>query len=185
MSVRRLSGSRGTKSQSISVHLSKLCCLQISAGLPSPQRADWPQLQIGHNFRLATTSICIKGQCQGQTCKNPSLFTKHFIDHAGALSHRFGHSVLSIWVSVVLGCLLHVFFCPMRSGEFTTVDPLFPPIHSSDVALDSHLSTSILRVKLRRAKTDPVGERVEIFFWQDNHCLMSSKRNPSLPLSLP
>ena len=36
---------QGLKSQSVSVYLSALRHLQITAGLPAPQRAEWPRLK--------------------------------------------------------------------------------------------------------------------------------------------
>ena len=67
------------------------------------------------------------------------------------------------------GCLLFG-FCFMHYWELTTADPLSSSIHCSDIALDSHLFSSILQVKLHRAKTDWVSKGVDIL---DCYCLMS------------
>ena len=56
------------------------------------------------------------------------------------------------------------YFGFMRSGEFTiTSQSTRPAVRLSGVAIDSHHTLSLLRVRLRRAKTDPLGQGVEIF----------------------
>ena len=56
-----------------------------------------------------------------------------------------------LWAASCLG-----FFGFMCSGEFTMVDSNSQPaISISDVQVDSHLAPSMVKIHLRRAKTDP------------------------------
>ena len=72
-----------------------------------------------------------------------------------------------LWAACCLG-----FFGFMRAGEFTTVDPNAPPaILSSDVAVDSHTTPRMVRVFLKRAKTDPFGKGVHIYMAATRHGL--------------
>ena len=64
-----------------------------------------------------------------------------------------------LWAACCLG-----YFGFLRSGEFTLPDLSTPPsIFASDLEVDSHHNPSIVRVRLRRAKTDPFGEGVSIY----------------------
>ena len=64
-------------------------------------------------------------------------------------------------------CLAYFGF--MRAGEFTTSSSIDPPaILASDVAVDSHTNPSMLRILLRRAKTDPFGKGVVICVGKTN-----------------
>ena len=56
----------------------------------------------------------------------------------------------------------------MRSDEFTTTSSSTPAILATDLAVDSHESLSVVKVTLRRAKTDPFGKGVDIFFGRTN-----------------
>ena len=52
----------------------------------------------------------------------------------------------------------------MRAGEFTARDTsTTPTIQVSDVAVDSHIHPTVLRVFLAKAKTDPFGKGVNIW----------------------
>lgn len=49
----------------------------------------------------------------------------------------------------------------MRSGEFTACRAnQGDPISLSDVAVDSHGDPSVIRLRLRKAKTDPYGKGI-------------------------
>ena len=64
-----------------------------------------------------------------------------------------------MWAACCLG-----FFGFMRAGEFSAASPREPAsICASDVAVDSHTNPSMVRVFLRRAKTDPFGKGVAIY----------------------
>ena len=51
----------------------------------------------------------------------------------------------------------------MRSGEFILARTAEPALYLLDMAIDSHHTPSILRVRLYRAKTNTFGRGVEIF----------------------
>ena len=64
-----------------------------------------------------------------------------------------------LWTACCLG-----YFGFMRSGEFTSPSPgAQPSITVADVAVDSHDAPSVVKVFLRRAKTDPFGNGVNIY----------------------
>ena len=72
-----------------------------------------------------------------------------------------------LWAASCLG-----YFGFMRAGEFTMTDPKeSPAIQSSDVSVDSHTYPSILRIFLRRAKTDPFGKGVYVCVGRTNSSL--------------
>ena len=143
---------QGLKSQSISTYLSGLRHLQVSAGLQPPQRSTWPRLQyvLKGIARSQLTSVrrrlpitaAIMTRLQGAI---PSVCTNQY-------------EAKLLWAACCLG-----YFGFMRSGEFTSARTAEPAVCLSDVAIDSHHTPSLLRVRLRRAKTDPFGQGVEIF----------------------
>ena len=63
----------------------------------------------------------------------------------------------------MLGSMLCGLLWLMCSGEFMTVDPSSPSICVFDATVDSHVSLTMVRITLRRAKTDPFGKGVNIF----------------------
>ena len=63
-----------------------------------------------------------------------------------------------LWAACCLG-----FFGFLRAGEFTATGGSAPPITLADVSVDSHSAPSVLKVRLRKAKTDPFGRGVELF----------------------
>ena len=63
-----------------------------------------------------------------------------------------------LWAACCLG-----FFGFLRAGEFTATGGLAPPITLADVLVDSHSAPSVLKVRLRKAKTDPFGRGVKLF----------------------
>ena len=72
-----------------------------------------------------------------------------------------------LWAACCLG-----FFGFMRSGEFTLPSSSSQPaIYASDVAVDSHHSPTLVKIFLRRAKTDPFGNGVNIFMGRSNTAL--------------
>ena len=55
------------------------------------------------------------------------------------------------------------YFAFMRAGEFTVFSMAPPGILLSEVAINLRLVPTVVRLWLRRAKTDPFGRGVEIF----------------------
>lgn len=143
---------RGLKSQSISTYLSGLRHLQVSAGFQPPDRSEWPRLQYvlkgitrsqpQAGIRRLPITAAIMSQLQlalPQAC-------------AGQMEAKL------LWAACCMG-----YFGFMRSGEFTSDKTADPAVQSTDVAVDSHESPKIVRIRLRRAKTDPFGRGVDIF----------------------
>ena len=71
-----------------------------------------------------------------------------------------------LWAAACVG-----FFGFMRSGEFTcrsSEEP--PPILSSAVAVDSHVTPTTVNIFLKKAKTDPFGNGVNILLGGTTRC---------------
>lgn len=144
---------QGVQPQSISSYLSALRHLQVSAGLPAPNRTEWPRLQY-----------VLKGIRRSQPSNSqPRLpitipILRKLLEVWAADPHGDYESRL-LWAAACLG-----FFGFLRSGEFTLSDlQASPPILSSGVAIDSRENPTVIRVHLRHAKTDPFGKGVAIF----------------------
>ena len=133
--------------------MSGLWHLEVSAGLQPPQRSNWPRLQYALKgiARSQPTSAC---RCLSITAVNMT---------------RLQEAIPSVPRSqyeakLLLGGHAALYFGFMRSREFTITSQLTEPaVRLSDVAIDSHHTPTLLRVRLRRAKTDPLGQGVEIF----------------------
>ncbi|XP_011407305.1 PREDICTED: uncharacterized protein LOC105314691 [Amphimedon queenslandica] len=63
-----------------------------------------------------------------------------------------------IWAAICVG-----YFGFLRVGEFTATDLSPANILMSEVAINSRTSPTAIRLRLRKAKTDPFGRGVEIF----------------------
>ena len=78
-----------------------------------------------------------------------------------------------IWAACCIG-----FFGFLRSGEFTvpSLEEYDPSIHLSlsDIALDSHTHPSILRIRLKRSKTDPFRFGVDTYMGKTQHPFLCS-----------
>ena len=143
---------QGLKSQSISTYLSAVRHLQISAGLPAPQRSEWPRLQY-----------ILKGIARAQSSP-----PRRRLPITASIMSRLQTACMSAFPEVVEARLLWAACCLgyfgfLRSGEFTTTSTSQSAVHVSDVAIDSHHSPSIVKVTVRQAKTDPFGRGVNIF----------------------
>ena len=143
---------QGLKSQSISTYLSAVRHLQISAGLPAPQRFEWPRLQY-----------ILKGIARAQLSppRRRLPITASIMSQLQTACMSAFPEVLEarmLWAACCLG-----YFGFLRSGEFTTTSTSQSTVHVSDIAIDSHHSPSIVKVTVRQAKTDPFGRGVSIF----------------------
>ena len=69
---------------------------------------------------------------------------------------------IMLWAAACTG-----FFGFLRAGEFTvpTVQGYDPEVHLSltDVAIDSHTTPSVVRLRIKQSKTDPLRQGVDIF----------------------
>lgn len=133
--------------------MSALRHLQISAGLPSTTRSDWPRLQY-----------VLKGikRSQPQSGKQRLPITSavmSLLRTTWATGIESDFETRLLWAA---SCL--AFFGFLRSGELSLESSSSQPaILRSDVAVDSHSSPSMLSVHLRRAKTDPFGRGVTLY----------------------
>ena len=149
---------QGLRAQSISSYLSALRHMQVSAGLAATPRSEWPRLQY-----------ILKGITRGQSDPKRRrlpitagiMLRLHHICLAGSMD---AFEARLLWAACCLG-----YFGFMRSGEFTCTDLTSPPsICAADIAVDSHDTPSVVKVRLRRAKTDPFGQGVSIFMGKTN-----------------
>ena len=146
---------QGLKHQSIAVYLAGLRHFQIAAGLDPTLRSAWPRLQyVLRGIKRSSDLSPLRVRLPITT--SILLRLKEVWDRAPA-SDRYKAKLL--WAACCLG-----YFGFMRAGEFTLVDTKEPAaIRVADVAVDSHTSPSMVRVLLRRSKTDLAGKGVHIF----------------------
>lgn len=144
---------QGLKSQSISCYLSALRHLQVSAGHNSPQRANWPRLQ----YVLKGISRDQPGTSNRRLPITAKIMYQILTNSHSAFPDSFEARLF--WAACCLG-----YFGFMRSGEFTVTGLSPPAIQAADLAVDSHESPTLVKVTLRRAKTDPFGKGVDIYF---------------------
>ena len=145
---------QGLSPQSISAYMSAVRHLQIAAGFAAIHRCEWPRLQY------VIKGIRRSGDCTSKRVRLPItaeiLHSLYTVWSEGPLKNTYEACLL--WAACCTG-----FFGFMRSGEFTATNPNSPSIMASDIAVDSHISPSVMRVFLRRAKTDPFGKGVSIY----------------------
>ena len=145
---------QGLKPQSISVYLSALRHLEVSAGLDPPLRAAWPRLQyVLRGIKRSQDSASNRVRLPITTAIMHQL--RLIWANAPADDH---YQATMLWAACCLG-----YFGFMRAGEFSAVNSREPgSILVSDVAVDSHTNPSVVRVFLWRAKADPFGEGVSL-----------------------
>ena len=146
---------QGLQFHTISCYLSAVRHLQIASGLGAVSRAEWPYLQYvlkgirrsaassPKRVRLPITRNIMKKLHEAfAPAGNPSSYDSRLL-----------------WAACCLA-----FFGFLRSGEFTT-SALGgrPSICFSDLAVDSNSSPSVIKIHLRRSKTDPFGQGISIF----------------------
>ena len=157
---------QGLKAQSISSYPSALCYLQVSIGLQATLRSEWPCLQ----YILKGIARCQRRPVQRRLPITVGIMRQLQSGCSSELQDAYESRLL--WAACCLG-----YFGFMRAGEFTaTSQDNLPTVMASDVAVDSHHSPSLLRVKLRRAKTDPFDRGVDIYFGRTstNLCPMAA-----------
>ena len=139
MSICSIPGPSRIKSQSISVYLSGLRHLQVSAGFQPPQRAEWPRLQYilkgiahqqphGPSRRLPITAAIMS---QLQTVL-PQMSASPY-------------EASMMWAACCLG-----YFGFMRSGEFTADRATEAVVIAADVAVDSHTNSRLSSVRQKQ-----------------------------------
>ena len=127
----------------------------MAAGLDPAIRSAWPRLQyVLRGIKRAQDSA--PSRVRLPVTASIMLHLKQAWNVAPT-SNRYKATLL--WAACCLG-----YFGFMRAGEFT-VGKLKEPaiIRVADVAVDSHSSPSMVRVHLRRSKTDPFGKGIHIY----------------------
>ena len=154
---------QGLKPQSISVHLAALRHLEVSAGLNPLLRAALPHLQyVLRGIKQAQDSASQRVRLPITAAIMRQL--QKVWDNAPAVDQ---YQATMLWAACCLG-----FFGFMRAGELSASFPGEPAsIRASDVAVDSHSNPSMVRVFLRRAKTDPFGKGVSIYLGKTDSSL--------------
>ena len=144
---------QGLKPQTINSYLAALRHLQVSAGLPTPNRADWPRLHY-------TLRGIQRSQPSAQRQRLPITATvMRNLLHTWSSAPTDHYKSRLMWAA---SCL--AFFGFLRSGEFTLRSLAeSPAILASDAAVDSRTEPSVVTIRLRRAKTDPFGRGVSIY----------------------
>lgn len=143
---------QGLRPSSISCYLAAVRHLQIEAGHPAGRRSDYPRLQ----YVLKGISYSLKEPKRIRLPITADIMdTLRQIWLAGSCSYT---SCL-LWATA---CCAYFGF--LRLGELLLTGPNTPPaISVSDVAIDSHTAPSLVRIFLRKSKTDPGGKGVHIF----------------------
>lgn len=146
----------GLKLQTIKCYLSTLRHAQIANGFPDPR--------IGQDHpRLECILRGIK-RSQASSSASPRSWLPITPDILRLICSHLPASPDScmIWAACCLG-----FFGFLRAGEFTvpSMEDFDPEAHLSlaDIALDSHSSPSLMRVRIKQSKTDPFRKRVDIY----------------------
>ena len=143
----------GLQPQSISAYLSALRHLQISAGLDAVDRSQFPRLQ----YILKGISRSQPSNARARLPITGEVMRVLLRAWSSGLEKEFEARLL--WAAACLA-----FFGFMRSGEFTVPNlRATPSITAADVELIPPAAPSMIRVFLRRAKTDPFGKGVNIF----------------------
>ena len=146
----------GLKVQSIKCYLSALRYAQIANGFPDPRiGSDHPRLEC-----------ILRGIKRSQASANPPARSRLPItpDILSSIRLHLPHSPDSpmIWAACCLA-----FFGFLRAGEFTVPSraEFDPEVHLSlaDLALDSHSSPSLMRIRIKQSKTDPFRHGVDIY----------------------
>ena len=143
---------QGLKVQSIFSYLSALRHLQVSSGLPPPQQVEWPRLQY-----------MLKGIARGQASSLQKWLpiTATIMKGLQVLCASMSARVVEARLLWAACCLRYFGF--MRAGEFTLDrGTASPSICQEDEAVDSHQHPSLVRIRLRRAKTNPFGRGISI-----------------------
>lgn len=144
---------QGLKQQSIKSYLAALRHLQVSAGLPAPDRSECPRLPYTLRGIQRSQSLA-----KSQRLPITASVMRHLLS-SWSVAGGDQYEARLLWAA---SCL--AFFGFLRSGEFTLASQsAIPAIMANDVAVDSREHPSVVSVHLRRAKTDPFGRGVSLF----------------------
>ena len=117
------------------------------------QRSNWPHLQ----YVLKGNARSQPGSTRRRLLITPAIMQQLLTACPIAFPIEFEAELL--WAAC---CIAYFEF--LRSGEFTVPDATaIPAICAADVATDLHTSPSFMKIRLRKAKTDQLGNGVDIF----------------------
>ncbi len=137
------------------------CChLTIETGNIPPPMSQWPQLQYvlkGIKRRDSSTPHSTRTKWLPITAEIMSIIQSVLLTGASGLDQS---NSLMLWAACCTG-----YFGFMRSGEFTScqANQGSSTLQTSEVAMDSHSNPTVIRLFLRKAKTDPFGKGVYIY----------------------
>ena len=147
------------KYQSVKCYLSAVRHLQITDGFTDPFRSDMPRLDY-----VMKGIKRVQGE-NGMNRPNPRLPITP--DILSKLKGVWCPSATKYQETMLWAAASIAFFGFLRSGELTVPDEggYDPSTHLSiqDIAVDSHISPSILRIRLKSSKTDPFRNGVDIY----------------------
>ena len=152
-------GDKGLKAQTIKCYMSALRYWQISNGFVDPvSNGLFPKLEyvIKGIKRIQAANNCLYKLPRLPITPNIlSRIQQHWASKAA------NFDCVMLWAAFCLG-----FFGFLRSGEFTVPsDTAFEPnthLTFEDIAVDSHTNPTLLSVHLKRSKTDPFRQGVDI-----------------------
>ena len=147
---------------SVSLYLSALRHLMVETGQPLPASSDWPALRYvtqGIRQTPAASPLPAKRLRLPITVDIMLVLYNQFF-----VSPSRGHQLSSYDSSLLWAACCTGYFGFMRSGEFTSSQANGgDPVSIGDVSVDSHSDPSIVRLLLRKGKTDPYGNGVFIY----------------------
>ena len=157
-------GQQNLKHRSIKCYLSGVRFAQIHLNLGDPFRNKaMPRLEY------VLTGIKQVQAKSGAPPKPRLPITPELLEHLRAewLRPPLQPDLIMLWAAACVG-----FFGFLRAGEFTvpTVQSYDPEVHLSlqDLALDSHTSPSVARIRIKQSKRDPLRQGVDIFLGTTN-----------------
>ena len=151
-------GQEGLKHRTIKSYLSGLRFAQIHQALGNPFLKDMPLLEyvlsgIKHSEARGTTHSDARLPITIQVLRNLKPVWLSSSPHPDSIM---------LWAASCSG-----FFGFLRAGEFTTpsLQAYDASVHLSlsDLAVDSHSSPSMVRLRIKQSKTDPFRQGVDVF----------------------
>ena len=146
--------------QTIKTYLSGIRHMQITLGLPEPRAfSSLPRLRLVQSGIQRTHSQRTTALPKVRLPITPAILLKM----KGIWTTRAADpDIVMLWAAAVL-----CFFGFFRSGEITvpSLNSFDARVHLSwlDVAIDNPKDPRLLRIKLKRSKTDQLGKGVEVY----------------------
>ena len=146
----------GLRSTSIQTYMAAIRHMHIEAGCDTPAREHWHQVHYVLRGIRRSQSTTPRRTRLPITSDIMRAIQVAVFSPARECSELERHL---LWAACCLG-----FFGFLRSGEFTVKDRRQEtPLLFSDMAIDSHIQPSTIRLHIRKAKSDPFGNGIFIF----------------------